>query len=345
MNLDKVVSFLKKKYNTVGLASSIPDPTDFVSTGNCAFDLILDGGIPFGYFAEFLGFSQSGKSLFIQQLIANAQKKYNAIGVLVDRENAYTAKRGEQLGIDNDNFILVKPSDVPTLTHAFQFILDTIQRIRQEEADSYVIIGLDSISAFGKDVLLEKADPGRKAKAAHEGLRELLTFTNPRTLFLIANQFTFKVGVMYGDKRTSTVGEAGKYYSNIRVALDGEREIKDPHANDEVVGSWIEAQVIKTRLGPCYRTVHLPHFYATGIDYYGGYARLLVDRGFLFPKNKQEFKTFAQKTVLYVDGDNKEQFSEYEVDKFLEKHPDLKFDIYPEFNKTGKKVVEEEEDE
>jgi RecA/RadA recombinase len=263
----------------------------------------------------------------------------------LDRENAYTPARGEQLGISNKDIIVVKPQDIPTITDAFNCIVDTITDVRKEDKDAYIVVGLDSISAFDKDTTLEKSDQGRKAKAAHEGMRKLLTFADPRTMFLVANQFTFKIGVMYGDPRTSTLGEAGKYYSNIRVALNAEKNITDPTANDEVIGNWIEAEVIKTRIGPCYRTVHFPHFYASGIDYYGGYARLLIDRGYLFPKNKTEFKAYKQKTVLYMNGEEKEQFSELKIEQFLEKHPELKFDSYPEFNRTGKeKVVDEEEE-
>lgn len=84
-----------------------------------AFDLCLDGGLPWGYISEFSGFSASGKSLFIQQAISNAMSKYGATGILVDRENAYTKQRGEQLHVDNSNLVLVKPVDVPTVTEGF----------------------------------------------------------------------------------------------------------------------------------------------------------------------------------------------------------------------------------
>ena len=73
MDLSKIVSSLKKKYGTVAIGSEVQDPSDFVDTGNDAMNLALDGGVPFGYFIEFLGFSQSGKSLFIQQILANAK--------------------------------------------------------------------------------------------------------------------------------------------------------------------------------------------------------------------------------------------------------------------------------
>lgn len=353
INLSKIAKSLQKNFSSVDVAENISDPKDFVSTGNLAFDLRLDGGIPFGYVTEFLGFSQSGKSLFIQQIIGNSMKKYGGYGVLVDRENAYTNKRGEQLGINNDNLLLAKPKDTPTPLHAFSFLIQSIETIRAAEKaeiakgdlkeHSYIVAAIDSISAFGKDVGLEKSDSGRKAKSIHEGLREVLTVLDERIMLLVANQFTYKVGVMYGDPRTTTAGESMKYYSNIRVALEDRKKIIDTNCGDEVVGNWIGMEIIKTRLGPCFREGYLQHLYKTGIGYYSGYTRLLVSRGYLKPKNKKEFDSFNQTTVVYGDGDNKREYNEHNVEKIIEEHPEFLFDKYPPY--AGTEVKEELKEE
>ena len=320
------------------------DPKDFVSTGNLALDTITDGGIPFGYAVEFLGLSQSGKSTFIQKIMGNAQQKYEAVCALLDREKAFTPSRAQQLGIDTENIIVVHPEDIPTITDGFQFLIDLITDIRSKDKNTYIVCGIDSLASFGKDVNLEKSDSGRKAKAAHEGMRELLSYLDDRVMVLVANQVTYKIGVLYGDPKTSTAGESMKYYCNMRIALEDRHKIVDP-VSEDVLGNWIGVETIKTRLGPCYRTVYIPHFYKEGISYYGGYARLLVDRGYCSPKNKAEFEKFKQKTVIYINGEDKEQFNEFEVEKFIEKHPELVFNTYPEFNRSGKKIKEEEEDE
>ena len=328
VDLNKITKKLKEKFGSASVVTNIEDPYDFVSTGNLAFDLISDGGIPFGYCIEFLGLSQSGKSLFIQQIIANAQKKYDAIGILADRENAYFKGRGEQLGINSDKLMIVKPADIPTIPYAFEFILDSVKGIREQDKDSYIVIGIDSISSFGKDVALHKADPGRKAKAVHEGLREVLTLIDNRVILLVCNQVTYKIGVMFGDPKTTTAGESMKYYSTVRFSLKDERRITDEKRGNEVIGSWLGVEVIKTRLGPCYRACHIPFSYKAGIPYYGGYARLLGDRNYLTPKNKQEFKTMKSHSLTYKD---KEKVNEFEIESFLKDHPELLFDTYPEY--------------
>ena len=342
IDLNKIVKGLQKNYSACNVADNIVDTTDCVSTGNKAFDLISDGGVPWGYVAELLGLSASGKSLFICQMISDGQAKYKAIGLLIDRENAYTNQRGEQLGIDNSRLILAKPADVPIPLKAFEFIQETVGRIRKADAnarkadasheDTYIVIAIDSIAAFGKDVGILKADPGRKAKAIHEGLREMLSIIDNRIVLLIANQVTYKVGMLFGDPKTSTAGESVKYYSTIRFALEDKRKIIDPKKGNEVVGNWIGVEVIKTRHGPCYRTCFLKHLYDTGIDYYSGYARLLVKRGYLKPTNEKEFNKFKQSTVTYMDGADKKEVSEFAMEKFVEEHTEFSFDSYPEYN-------------
>jgi len=327
MDLSDIVKNLKKKYNSVSIGNAVSGPTEFISTGNLAFDLISDGGVPFGYVTEFLGKSQSGKSVFIHQIIANAQRDYDAIGILVDRENAYIPSRAEEtLGIDGSGLLVVKPRDIPRVYDAFQFILDSISEVRKSDKERYIVVGIDSISAFGKDVDLGKADPGRKAKAVHEGLREVIPVIDERIVLIVANQVTYNVGVMFGDPRTTTAGESMKYYSTVRIALQDKKKIVDAVRGNEVVGAWLGIESIKTRLGPCYRTCYVPVYYKRGIDYYGGYDRLLVDRGYINPANKKEFLSFNRKTVVYKD----KKYSD--VEKLLEENPELLFDEYPEFN-------------
>lgn len=340
IDLSKVVNTLKKKYTETSMGSQETN-LEFVSTGNKAFDLIADGGVPFGYIVEFAGFSSSGKSLMTQQIIANAQRDYGAIGILIDRENAYTKERGEQLGISSDNLLIAKPQDVPTALEAFNFIFESISEIRKQDKTIKIVVGIDSISAFGKDVDLEKSDQGRKAKSIHEGLRELLTHTDKNTMVIVANQYTYKIGVSWGNPVTTTSGEAMKYYSTLRFSLENRKDIIDEKRGNETTGNWIGVEVSKTRLGPCKRECYLPHFYKTGIDYYGGYARLLSERGFLEPKNKSEFKSFKQHTLKY--GEN--VINEFKMKEALEKFPELDFQEYPEYNLNGKEENNEEGEE
>lgn len=340
VDLSKIANALRKKYGSTTVGEELPDASEFVSTGNLAFDLIADGGVPFGFSTELLGLSQSGKSLFIQQIIANAQRDYDAIGVLVDRENAYSKSRGAQLGINNDNLILAPPQDTPDVPSGFNFLIDTINNTRKEYPDVYIVLAIDSIAAFDQDTDLDKSNTPRRAKALHAAFRKFLPYLDSKVMLLVANHVTYKVGVMFGDPRTSASGESVKYYNHVRFALEDKRKVVDTDRGNEVVGNWIGVEVIKTRLGPCYRTCYLRHLYKTGIDYYSGYARLLADRGYLIPKNKQEFKSFKQSTLSYGDS----TVNEHNMEQVVKQSPELLFDAYPPYYSEEEKGESKEKE-
>ena len=339
MDLNKIKKSLQKSYGSLKTGDELYDSLEFVSTGNLAFDLISDGGIPFGHCTEFLGLSSSGKSLIIYNVFANAQKKYNAVCILVDRENAYSKQRGEELGIDNENLLICPPQDAVMVPNAFNFMMDTISAIRKSDIKTYIVLAIDSIAAFDQDTELLKSSTPRKAKDLHAAFRKFLPFLDERILLMSANQVTYKVGVLYGDPKTSASGEALKYYNQVRFALEDKRKIVDDKTN-EVVGNWIGIEVIKTRLGPCYRTCYLKHLYETGIDYFSGYARLLAQRGYLEPKNKSEFKSFKQSTLKYKD----KTVNENRIEAFLKEHPELLFSEYPPFKKDEVDVDSQNDD-
>jgi len=335
VNIKRLVNKLKNNYGAIESGGTIKDPTEFVSLGNKTLDLMFDGGIPFGLITEFSGFSGSGKSLLLQQIIANAQKEpYNAIAILGDRENAFTAKRAEQLGIDIEKIIVAKPIDIPSPVEVFKLFIDSIEAIREQDAKngekSYIVVCLDSISSLDKEENqgLEKQDPGRKAQQIHAGFRRLLRYVDDRILVVFSNQITYKVGVLYGANTTTTGGTGTSYYPSIRASLEDRKKIVDPKKGNEIVGNIIEVEVVKTRMGPCYRKTLIEHYYKTGIDYYSGYCRMLVDKNYLQPKNKSEFDKFKQTTVLYKDT----SFSEHSIEEKLKEFPELLFDKYPEYN-------------
>jgi len=326
-DLKKFAKTLKNKFGSVRVPSMEDDPSEYISTGNKALDAALEGGIALGYAAEWAGFSGSGKTTLLQILLADMQKKYDAVGIWFDREKAWFNKRAEELGINLANVIVVDPIDIQTVPDAEKLMKEILTTIPD---DKYKFIAIDSISAFAQEG--DKADMGKKAGSLHKLFRAIIPYVNKRTSLHFANQKTFKIGVMFGNNETTTGGEAPKYYSTYRLGLNDRMAIKDDKRGGEITGNWIEAIVDKTRLGPNRRKVIFPFHFKYGIPYYGGYARLLVNRNYLQAKNKDEFKSLKQNTVKFGDI----QFSEHNIEKFLETHPELDFDVYPEWKEDVK---------
>jgi len=332
-DIKKLVTKLKKEYGSLKIAADEVETKEFISVGNKALDLALDGGINLGSAVEISGFSQSGKTTLMQIMLANMQKKYNAIGIWLDRENAFFIDRAKFLGVDTNRTMLFKPVDILTVPDATIALETTLKKIPDTE---YVFIGIDSIAAFDDTSKSDKAVMGKTAGQLHRLYRRILPYINNRTLFVFANQRTYKPGVMFGDNTTVTGGEAGKYYTHYRIQLDNGKDIRDENKGGEVVGNWLKAKVIKTRLGPSMRKVVFQHLFKGSIPYLSGYLRLLVDRNILEPKNKAEFKAFKQGTILY----NGNKLLESNVEKIMEDFPELNLDIYPEY-----KPDEEEKEE
>ena len=339
-DLKTIVRSIKKEYGTASVASEHKDPVDYISTGNRAVDLMLGGkGMAFGYVSEWSGLSGSGKTLMLQKMLANAQETYDAIGIWLDRENAYTNARAGELGINNEQVILAKPIDIPTVKSAEEFLKTTLTKTREKFPEAYIFVAKDSVSAFMKDQTGE--DMGKKAKHLHDLFRAVLPLIDDKVSFHFTNQVTFSPGVMFGDTKTTTGGEGPKYYTTYRVALTDKNKIKDDKRGGEIVGNYIHYYVVKTRLGPSHRSITIPFYYKEGIPELGGYVRMLANRGYVKPKNVAEFNKFKQKTVIYKD----KQYTEDNVEKLLADNPELLFDTWPEWGGSKLNVIHTEEQE
>jgi len=330
VNLNRLVTSMKKEFGSLMLASDDIPSEDFISTGNLALDCALDGGIAFGYVSELLGMSQSGKTTVMQIMLADAQKKYNAIGIWADRENAWHNARAEQLGIDTSRVVVLKPQDIPEVTDYTLFLQSMLPKLTKDP-NQYIFIAMDSVAAFDDPTKADKSDMGKKSQQVHRHFRKILPLINKKTSYMFSNHVTFKIGQLFGDPETSTGGEATKFYPSYRMKFDNRKSIIDEKRGKENLGNWINAYIIKTRSGPSHRQVKFHHLYASGIDYYGGYARMLVDRNYIQPKNKTEFKSFKQTTVVYKE----KEFNEFDIGKKLIEYPELMFDKYPKYFEGG----------
>ena len=168
-NIKSMVKSLKEKYGGIEIASSLEEIHEMLSTGNLALDLALEGGLAWGHVTEMAGLSASGKSLLLQQLMADAQKMYDAVCIFFDREKSYHKKRAEELGINNDNVILIEPQSIVTVKEMEIIAREIIPKIPE---DRYKFIAIDSISAFSKEK--EKADMGKKAQSLHNFFRIII---------------------------------------------------------------------------------------------------------------------------------------------------------------------------
>jgi len=161
---------------------------DYIDTGSLALNAIISGdmfkGVPRGRILGFSGPSQSGKSLFVKQILGNAQKKgYTA--VIWDTENAIDGAGSEALGLDSKK---TKYYPVETIEACRNQICTFLNRIiivndalrKEGKPEVKVIVAIDSVGnlASAKELAdIEKgkdsADMGTRAKALKSMMRAL----------------------------------------------------------------------------------------------------------------------------------------------------------------------------
>lgn len=283
----------------------------------------------------------SHNSYFMYELLAQSQKMYEpTFGIIVDREGAYTYSRGEQLGINNEQLILSTPADTPLPRDAVSFMEKGIISIRKHVPNSHILIILDSVAAFDKDIKREASDMGKGAQSWHEAFRDMLNFVDPLTMLLYSNHVTYTPNP-YGNNKTKAGGTATSYYRSCGIALDKKVQLIDEKRGNEVVGDKVQIIVDKTRHGPSFRKLLTPLYYATGVPEYGGYLWMLASRGYIQPKNVKEFQNGKGKVYTYTKEGQTFTFIEGREELILKKFPELVFTSYPEYRQTEEEKVED----
>ena len=211
-SLEEALKRLNKVYGQgaiMGLNEKNPNDYEVISTGSIGFDyLVLGvGGFVKGKLYEIIGWEGTGKSTICGHLTANCQKMGGKV-VYIDGEHAVDKNYFRALGVDTDELLLAQPSNGE---EGFQIALDTIST---GEVD-LVIIDSDS-SLIPKKVVdgeVGESAIGRKAHLNSNAYPKLKgRLKNSNTCVVVISQYREKIGVMFGDPRTTQGGHALKFY-------------------------------------------------------------------------------------------------------------------------------------
>src|SRR5690606_34504778 len=132
---------------------------------------------------------------------------------------------------------------------------------------------------------------------------------------IVISQWREKIGVMFGDSRTTQGGHALKFYSDVRIEMSKINEKE----GDVVVGNRAKAKCIKNKMAPPFRVGQVSVIFGVGIDKVGE----IFDLG----KEFEIFKKWGE-TITY--GETK--YSEQEFrEKLLEEdfYNEIKEQIIP----------------
>lgn len=287
-SLNKKFKDFKAAHFLNGQEDTPTDLTEWISTGSTLLDLAIsnrpDGGFPVGRIVELQGMEASGKSLIVAHTLANTQKK-GGLAVYIDTENALSEEFLKAVGVDVNNMLYVP---LETIEDAFEAIENIVETVRKSSKDRLVTIALDSVSAattkIEQDADYEK-DGWATAKAIvmSKAMRKITNIIGKqRILLLCTSQLREKMGVMFGDKYTTSGGKALGFHASCRVRLKGVGKIKSGTGKTEqIIGVQTEAQIIKNRMGPPFKKATFDIYFSSGIDDVNSWLALMKDYGLL----------------------------------------------------------------
>lgn len=275
--LEKICSSIGKRYeNSDGtpgvtyVGNTTAQPLERFSSGSITVDDILGGGWPRGRIVEIYGGEAVGKTTIVCHAIAEFQKKYPGEFVaIIDSEFTFDREYAEVLGVDVDSLILCQPE---TGEMAFNVIDSLI-----EEKVGLIIV--DSVAALASAAERKKeageSTVGEQARLMSSQLRKLVSkVAMSKSCMLFTNQQREKIGISFGDNKTTPGGQALKYYSSIRLLLVRTGSEKE---GEVAVANTVKATTKKNKTFSPFKSAEFSIVFGEGIDNEAGIVNEAVD--------------------------------------------------------------------
>lgn len=251
----------KKHGDVIVLGSELRDRiVRRATSGSLAFDLMLGGGWPLNQWNEIIGNPSSGKSIMIMKTVAANQRVNPNFKTLWVASEHFVSQWAETAGMSLDNVEVVETNVMET---AFDIV---IKYLDNRLVDCIVIDSLPALTPADEDehgfdewqVGLGARLTGKFFRKAGPAQRRSLTDEDDRDcLLLIVNQWRFKIGVMFGDPRTTSGGAGKDYFYFTRVETSRAEWLEH---DDRRVGIAMKAHTVKNKTAPVERIATV-HFY------------------------------------------------------------------------------------
>ena len=285
---------------------------DLISTGSYALNKIIsgkyNGGVPIGMITQFIGQASTAKTVFGTHILREAQRK-GYYSIIIDSENAYSPKFAVTLGIDPEKLIYAAP---PTVEDCFDTIQKTIEAIREEDTDTPIVVFYDSLAVSPSKAEMDSEgyegnnmQGAVRAKTIGAALRKINPILRPKNVALVlVNQIRTKVGVMYGDPRTSAAGgNALDYYLGVNLETAKTDTIGE---KDNPTGIRGKVRNKKNKIIEPFKSCEFELVFNEGLNPYYGLLPLLeragiVERGgawYTVKSTGKKFQSPSLKTLI-----------------------------------------------
>jgi recombination protein RecA len=264
----KVAALINKKLggDTVVVASEARIPGR-ITSGSLTLDVVLGGGWPVNQWTEIIGEASHGKTAIVLKTIAaNQAKDPNFTAVWIAGE-PFDVKYAEMCGVDTERVLIVETNIMEDAYEA------AIQFCDSKGVDLLVIDSLPSLVPSTEDEKsMDEMTVGRGALLTNKFFRKVskatkrsLTEEERGITGILINQYRMKIGVMYGDARTTPGGLGKDYAMAIRceVKRDDWLEVGTGDSKRRA-GQTIRVRTIKNKTFPPQQTAYLDFWFANG---------------------------------------------------------------------------------
>ena len=246
--LEEIARSVNKKLgdDVVVQGSRISESLPRITTGILAFDLMLGGGWPVNQWSEIVGDESSGKTAIAYKTIAaNQALDPEWVAVWVAAEE-YVPEYAEASGVDLDRMWVIE-------TNLMEQAYDLVIRALDNRAVDCVV--LDSLPALVPGDEYERSMDeftvglgarltGKFFRKSSKAQRRSLIEEERGCTGLIINQWREKIGVMWGDPRTTPGGKAKNFHYFTRVEVKKDEWLKD---GKSAVGQTIKGRTLKNK--------------------------------------------------------------------------------------------------
>jgi recombination protein RecA len=271
-----------------GLSIHLPG---VISTGSEWLDWSIGrGGLPRGRIVLVSADEGAGKTTLALHMCANAQRA-GGFAFYFDAEYKLDLSYAEALGVDSRSLILSQPEHADMM---FNIIDDVIKIQAKSEDDRPVLIVVDSISSLPTQSELEgNAGVGATARCWSTRLKMVnRSISKGGVCLLLISQHREKIGVMFGNSKTTSGGNAPRFYCTVGIRMDPSKALKE---DGQVVGRYVKAEVWKNQVAPPFRRSELLIRFGKGIDYVHSLHHALIACGAV-EEGKSGWTTFAPGT-------------------------------------------------
>jgi recombination protein RecA len=267
VEIDAVIGEINSEYGpeTVVWGSQIKfSDMPRISSGSLALDVALGGGWTVNSWHEIYGDESSGKTTILLKTIAHQQSLDPNFTVFWIAAEDFVPEWARLLGCDTNRIVVMQTNVLEEAANA------AIRVLESRTVDCLVVDSLPALSPISEsEGTIEDHQVGlaarllgkffRKAYTAMK--RSLVEADRPVTCFMV-NQWREKIGIMFGDPRTTPGGRAKNYWYFTRVELKRDEWITEGEKrNQRKVGISIKCLIKKNKGFPPERVAAFNFFF------------------------------------------------------------------------------------